>query len=150
MLFQQFLTHQCVKPTDFNLSWLAQLATSNFSHVSQIRTVMQFLPVCVAERRSPSHVDSKTGLLLKTCFDTLLSSAAFLLACRLVPHTIKVCPNKIWTVYLTRSVRALLLSYALKRLYTTKTTMTRHHALTPPKLRIIGYLTESVLVSGKR
>ena len=30
------------------------------------------------------------------------------------------------------------------------TTMTRHHALTSQKLRIIGYLTKSVLVSGKR
>ena len=32
----------------------------------------------------------------------------------------------------------------------TKTAMTRHHALTPQKLRIIGYLTEFVLVSGKK
>ena len=31
----------------------------------------------------------------------------------------------------------------------TKTAMTRHHTLIPQKLRIIGYLTESVLVSGK-
>ena len=83
MLFRQFLTHQCVKPRDFNLSWLAQLATSNFSHVSQIRTVSQFLPGCVAERRlfsrsdrSPSHVGCKRST--PQCFDTLLPSAAFL------------------------------------------------------------------------
>ena len=85
MLFQQLLTHQCVKPHDFNLSWLEQLATSNFSHVSQIRTVLQFLPVCVAERRCLREAiglevtSAVRGLVTKAFFDTLLSSAAFLL-----------------------------------------------------------------------
>ena len=67
------------------LSWLEQLATSNFSHVSQIRTVLQFLPVCVAERRCLREAiglevtSAVRGLVTKAFFDTLLSSAAFLL-----------------------------------------------------------------------
>ena len=83
MLFQQFLTHQCVKPHNFNLSSLIlqhpilvtcpKLGQSCSFYLFALQSA-----VCLREAIGLQVTSAARGLLLKVCFDTLLSPAVFL------------------------------------------------------------------------
>ena len=55
----------------------------------------------------------------------------------------------LYTVLINITLPLKCVLHAFGSSSSTSQTKTRHHTLIPQKLRIIGYLTESVLVSGK-
>ena len=72
--FPIILTHQCVKPHDCNLFWLAQLATFNFSQVSLI-TVGQVHLSLRKGQFIPSILDTHSHSILRLCSVSLDSCA---------------------------------------------------------------------------